>query len=1020
MKKVLQSSKKLLLVLLLLSAQLGYAQTTVKGRIVDGETNEGLPGATVLETGTSNGVITDVDGNFSLTVSANATLTVSYIGYVTQVISAAGGDITITLMPDVTALSEIVVIGYGEQQKKVATGAIAAIGEDKLRGFNVPSLENALAGQMSGVQVSSSSGQPGSNRPIFIRGVGTNGDASPLYVVDGLVVQDINWINPADVMSINVLKDAASTAIYGARGANGVVIVTTRKGKSGAYEVTYDGFMSSSQPWRMPDMLNSSQYFELISEKYDNSNVALPLGFPTSEADIEENTDWFDVLIEPAKIQSHKLSFGKGTESGNILVSLSYWDEQGSIGGDKSNYKRITGRINSETKISPRLTVGQNLAYFNSVRNSIPENNAFGSPLSDAFNYDPITPVYDEAGEFGFGHSNWVQKEYINPLGRIFISNNENKLTKMIGNVYTDVKIIEGLSVRSDLGFDYTATLDRFFTPSYEFRSTFANPYNGIGQGTFQGLQLQIENYATYQRTFLDNHNVQVVTGISTRKHTGTYLGGFANGIPADYEFNKNWWYLDGSPTAADSTHTNYGGAIPEYRFNSFFGRVIYNFKEKYLVTASVRRDGSSRFGGNNKYGIFPAVSFGWVVSEESFFNVRQIDFLKLRASWGRNGNDRIADFAYLPVVAPGSNYAFGDSYYTGATEIRPANPDLKWEEVDMVDIGFEAGFLNGDLNLEFSYYNKTTIDLLIAEPVPSVVGANSDPITNVGSVRNSGIELDLRYTKVMGDLRISTAFNLSTLTNETLKVNSENGVLPGVSWPVRNVVITGMEAGLPIGYFRGYKTAGVFNDNADIFGYINDEGDPIQPNAQPGDLKFVDVNGDGQITTEDITMIGKPWADMRLGLDINVVYKGFDMRALFAASIGNDLYRIYERQDVPQANMQTEWLDRWTPDNINAEYPRLSLGGENQVPSDFYVEDASFVRLRNFQIGYSLSTKGLETIQAKKLRIYISMDNLLTFTKYTGFDPDIGTYGNVFDTGLDKGFYPSAKSIGGGLTLTF
>ncbi len=1020
MKKVIQSIRALVPVLFLMLHLTTQAQTTISGRVLDGDTGEGLPGATVLETGTSNGVITDIDGNFSLSVAADATLTISFIGYVTQVVSASGGTITVTLLADVQALNEIVVIGYGEQQKKVATGAIAAIGEEKLRGFNVASVENALSGQMSGVQVSSSSGQPGSNRPIFIRGVGTNGDASPLYVVDGMVVGDINWINPSDVLSINVLKDAASTAIYGARGANGVVIVTTRKGKDGAYEVTYDGFMSSSQPWRMPQMLNSSQYYDLITEKYANSNVGLPAGFPTSEAQITENTNWFDAIIEPASIQSHKLSFGKGTEAGNIYVSLSYWDEQGSIGGDKSNYKRITGRINSETRISERLTLGQNLAYFNSVRSSIPENNAFGSPLSDAFNYDPLTPVFDPAGEFGFGHSDFVQKEYINPLGRIFISNNENKLNKILGNVYTNFKVIEGLSVRSDLGFDYTATLDRAFTPSYEFRSTFANPLNSVFQGTFQGLQMQWENYVTYDRTINENHNFQVVAGISTRRHTGTYLGGGANGIPADYEFNQNWWYLDGSPDAADSTHTNYGGVIPEYRLNSFFTRVIYNFKQKYLFTASIRRDGSSRFGPNNRYGVFPSVSAGWVVSEEAFFTIPQIDYLKIRASWGRNGNDRIADFAYTSVIAPGANYAFGNSYYTGASEVRPPNPDIKWEQVDMMDIGFEAGLLNGDLNIEFSYYNKTTVDLLITEPVASVVGGNSDPISNIGSVRNSGIELDLRYTKVMGDLRISTAFNMTTLNNEVLKVNSENAFVPGVGWPVRNAVITGMETGQPIGYFRGYKTAGIFRNQADVFGYINDEGDPLQPTAEPGDIKFVDVNGDGQITTADITSIGKPWADMRFGLDINVVYKGFDMRALFAASIGNEIYRIYERQDVPLGNMQVEWLDRWTPDNTGAAYPRLLLSGENQVPSDFYVEDASFLRLRNLQIGYSLSTKALATVQAKRLRVYISLDNILTFTKYTGFDPDIGTYGNVFDTGIDRGFYPSAKSFGGGLTLTF
>jgi TonB-linked SusC/RagA family outer membrane protein len=996
-----------------------HAQTiSVSGRVLD-ETGEGLPGATIQEVGTGNGVITDIDGNFSLKVAAGSQISISFIGYVTQIVNASE-NLNISLTPDVTALDEIVVIGYGEQQKKVATGAIAAIGNEKFEGFNVASVENALSGQLSGVQVSSSSGAPGANKPIFIRGVGTNGNASPLYVVDGLFVDDINWINPSDVLSINVLKDAASTSIYGLKGANGVVIVTTKKGKEGVFEVSYDGFTSSSKPWRLPEMLNSSQYIELINEKYANSNQALPIGFPATDAGITGSTNWFDEIIQPSKIQSHKLSFSKGTEAGNIYVSLSYWDEQGAISPDKSNYKRITGRINSLTKLSDRLTLGQNLAFFNSRRESIPENNAFGSPLADAYNLDPLTPVFDETKEFGFGQSTWVQKEYINPLSRIFITNNEYKQSQLLGNLYLDFKVIEGLTVRTDLGYEYRTNLDRGFTPAYDFRNTFQNLYNGVFQGSFERLQLKSETYATYKKTILTNHNFEAVLGTTQIKATGTYLGGGANNVLEDYEFNPNWWYLDGSPDAADSTHTNYGGALAEIRNNSFFGRVIYNYDQKYLFTVSIRRDGSSQIGPNNRYGIFPSVSAGWVISDEAFFNFAPVDYLKLRASWGRNGNDRIGAFAYESVITGGSNYAFGNNFYTGFSEARPANPDLRWEQVDMVDLGFEAGFLDGDLNVEFSYYNKTTVDLLIGQATASVVGANGDPITNVGSVRNKGIELDLRYAKILGDLRINTAFNFTTLDNEVIKVNSDNAQLPGVGWPVRNVTITAMEAGLPIGYFIGYKTAGVFNDQADIFSYINDEGDPVMPNAKPGDLKFVDVNKDGEITTADMTYIGKPWADVRIGLDISLAYKGFDMRALFAGSFGNDVYRIYERQDVPLANMQTEWLDRWTPDNINAEYPRLSLGGENQVPSDFYVENASFVRLRNLQIGYSLFQKGLDAIQAKKLRVYVSLDNILTFTKYTGFDPEIGTYGNVFDTGLDKGFYPSAQSIGGGLTLTF
>ncbi len=995
---------------------------TVTGTVTD-ESGETVPGATVLLKGTSTGTVTDIEGNYSLSVNDvnNDVLVISFIGYQTMEVPVAGQTaLDVIMRTDVTELEEIVVVGYGVQKKKVVTGAIAKIDADDIKGFNVPRVEQALQGQVSGVIVSSGSGQPGSNQTILIRGVSTNGDNSPLYLVDGLVTDNIANLNPSDIKSVEVLKDAASTAIYGARGANGVIIVTTKKGAVGKPTFSYDGFVSSASPWRLPTMMNSEEYVSAIEDKILNAGLTLPDNFPTT-AEITNSTDWMDELVEPAVTHNHQFSASKSTEGGSVYFSVGYFDQEGVIGGDKSNYRRYNARLNSDYKFNDAITIGQTLSVLHDERQSIPENNAFGSPLADAFNYDPLTPITSDTAKFGFEQSPWVEKEYINPFNRIAIQNYEAQTNRAQGNVYLTVSPIEGLTLKSDFGLDYSFSNQSSFTPSYYFRNTFQNPINDVFRENSQAGFWRWENYASYTKK-INQHNASIVVGTSRRKESSRWEGSTTGSIPLEVEDDPNWWYLSAGQDSLDLT---YGAAAPVRSLISYFARLQYDFKETYLFTATFRRDGSSKFGPNNRYGNFPSFSAGWIVSNEGFWDVPVVDFFKLRASWGRNGNDRIGDLQFSARVTPGGRvYAFGEpntTVFFGVSPVQISNPNIQWEESEQLDIGFEAHLWKSKVTVEFDYYNKETIGLLATSFVPDIAG-NDPPIANIGSVLNSGYEMSISYRESFGNVNFGATFNASTFNNEVTDVNGAQGVQNGYSWPVRNQTITNMEVGQPIGQFLGYTTLGIFRTQNDVFAHIGPNGLPLQPNAAPGDLIFADLNNDGVIDAGDIGNIGKPWPDFILGLNLNADYKGFDVRMLLTANIGNDIYKTYERQDVLYNNFQDTWLDRVTEDNPNGSYPRLiaSDPNGNQRPSDFYVEDASFMRIKNLQVGYTIPNTLAESLKIQRLRVYMAFDNILTLTGYTGFDPEIGTSGWILDTGIDKGFYPQNRSIGAGINLTF
>ena len=1036
--------KNLIIVFILFIPFLSLAQDTrggdgltVSGTIKDASNNEALIGANVVVEGTTKGVTSDFDGNFTLAdLKEGDVLAISFTGFVSQkiTVSATETQLEISLKPDTDLLEEIVVVGYGRQNKKVATGAISTISEENLDGFATSDAQSTLEGQVTGLVVNESSGQPGSSTTILIRGISTNGDNSPLFILDGLQVpaNEVKNLNPADIKSINVLKDAASTAIYGARAANGAVIITTKKGKKGG-EFRYETIISTSQPWKLPQMLGASDYLTIIREKYtndDNLSALNDLNFPVADTLSRlPNTNWMNEIFNPATITTHRLS----ASLPNTFLSLEYWDQDGVLGKldgfPKSGYRRYAARLNSTKEIGQYITVGENVYFNRTEARQIGQNNAFESVLATAFTYDPITAVKNPAKQYGFEQSKWVQKEYINPLSRLFIQNDKGHADQFMGNVYLQIKPWKNLTFKSDFGAVVTWWNYRSFTPDYQFTATVFNPQNQVTQGYGTSESFQFENYLNYTDTlsFLGGeHHINVVAGTSTRTIKSEEAGGSTRLIPSAVQFDENWQYNN---AGIDSLDLSFGSAGVDYAIISYFGRLQYDFEDKYLFTATLRRDGSSTFGTNNRFGVFPSASIGWVVSKENFFNFGPINFLKVRASWGVNGNDRITPLSFTSKIKNVFTYSFGSSggLIRGSALASPPNPSIKWEESQQIDIGFEMGLLEDKIKIEFDWYRKTTKDLLMQEAIPAYVGATDNPFSNLGEIQNQGIELGLGYTFTRGNFTLTTNLTYTRFKNEVLKIAGDAEFLPGWKWPVRETVISRMTVGKPIGHFVGYKTDGIFQTQEEIFRHIDSKGDMLQPDAKPGDLKFIDINGDDKIDTDDLTDIGSPWADHIIGLSFKAdydfkkygkVYVSF----ILSSQIGHDIYRAYERTDIPFTNYQSFWLDRWQTDKPSTELPRLTANdpNNNQRPSDFYVEDASFVRLRNFQIGYNFSRELLDYVKMKGLRVYFTANNLFTITKYRGFDPDIGSNGWILDTGIDKGYYPSNKSFSFGASVIF
>ena len=1020
--------KKAVLALLILMYSFAvFAQgIQVKGVVTSADDGQPIPGVSVVVKGTTLGMITDINGSYSLNAQGNSTLVFSFVGMKTQEIPVnMKSVINVVLTTEQTDIDEVVVVGYGTQKKSLVTGAISKVNSEDLKKSSDMRVTQALQGKTAGVVISSNSGQPGDQVSIRIRGIGTNGDAEPLYIIDGLPMSGsgTDFLNSSDVESIEVLKDAASSAIYGARGANGVILITTKSGKKDTkMTVSYDGYYGVQNPWRKLRMLNSQEYMMLTNEAAMNGGLSPKF----SAAQISENTvdtDWQDEMFNyNAPKQNHSVSLNGGNDKISYSSSLNYFNQDGIVAKGKSKYEKFGYHLNTTAEFGfLKLGSNLNLAYINS--RGIDTNSHFGNGLAQAINMPPIVPVKYSDGswatpeDFGIG-----LQEITNPIALLDKVNQNTKTSKIIGGLTAEIDFnkinpaLKGLTFKSTYSGEMALVNYRGYNPYYYLDAMHFTITDKVSQNMNLYSRWNFENVLTFDKT-LDIHHFTLMAGTTAFKDMYENISGEKSDVIFD-DFEHA--YLD---NATNPLSASTGGSYSEHTVASLFGRINYDLKDRYMLTATIRRDGSSRFGSENKYGYFPSVAGGWVISREDFMSgVHGVDLLKLRASWGQNGSENIGNFGYTSIIGNQNIYYFGDSktQYNGTQPTRIANPSLKWETSEQTNIGLDFATLGSSLRVTLDYYVKTTKDWLVTAPVPMLVG-NSAPIINGGSVRNSGFEGEVSYKKQFNKLYFNASINGAYNKNEVLDIQNAEKRLQGGDGGFGQSGVLYAAVGTPMGVFYGIKTDGIFQTQDEINAYVGSTGAKIQPSAKPGDIKFIDENADGKITDADRVTMGSPYPDFTGGLNLNLDYKGFDLNMFVYAALGQEVYDATRRYDMNGTNYRADWLNRWTGPGTSNYYPRVTFVDDNQnmkTVSDFFIHDGSYVRLRNITLGYTLPKTVTEYLKIKNLRFYVTAENLLTFTKYKGYDPEIG--GGVFSNGIDHGIYPQSRTILGGVNITF
>ena len=1007
-------------ILSLLGSVSTFAQNQISGLITD-NTGEPLIGASILIKGTTSGTITDYDGQFELTLAPNQNiLEVSYTGYEDQEINVGNQtELNIVLGESISLIDEVVVVGYGTQKRSKISGAVSTVTSDEITEAPVLRTEQALQGRIAGVQVAQNSGSPGSALTVRIRGVGTINNSDPLYIVDGIPVDGIDFLNPNDIESINVLKDAASAAIYGARGANGVVLITTKGGKiNQSGKVSYDAYYGVQSPWKQMNLLNAREYAILSNEANINSGI-IPLPEFANPDQLEEGTNWQEAIFQDAPIYSHQLSFTGGSERSSYTASGNYFVQDGIIGGRKSGFERYTVRLNSRNNLKDWLTIGNTLGFTYLSRNIVPENNEFITPLVRALNMDPVTPVRKPDGTFAYSY--YSDTDITNPLNAIAQINDKWTTHRIVGSVYGEVDITKKIKYRSVYSVDATFATRDIFRPRFDSSINTLlsdapagekNFINSVSKQHNTWRNWQWENVLTYNEVFADRHNVGLTLGTTVLNNRHDYAGGGNTNLPSNDPEDA---YISNTidPIASQSA---YAGAT-ESALLSFFGKVNYDLDDKYLFSATFRADGSSRFGRNNRYGYFPSFSLGWVINREDFWAIDAVSLFKLRASWGQNGNDKIGDYSFSTIVNAGQNYSFGpDEIITnGNVPLVSANPDLKWETSTQTDIGVDVEMYDGKINFVADYYIKNTSDMLYAAPIPFVAGTQA-PVRNIGEVENKGLELSLSYRNRDHELKYSIGGNIAFVSTDVVSLG-EGGEPINTGNVFSAGTVSRTEVGHPIASFYGYVTDGIFQNQQEVEAHAAQN-----ENTAPGDIRFKDLNGDDIINNLDRTYIGNPTPDFTYGINADMEYKGFDMSLFIQGVEGNDVFNGIVRYDFSYTNRPQSILNRWTGAGTSNSEPRVTINDPNfnARVSDRFVEDGSYIRLKNIQLGYSLPKSLIGRLNIEKFRLYLSAQNLITITDYSGLDPEIGATQGALDLGIDRGFYPQSRTFLGGVNITF
>lgn len=987
-----------LLFTLHLSAQ---NKRTITGTILD-EKGESIIGASVAVKGTANGTITDIDGKFSLDVNENDILAITYVGFLAQEIPVTGkSNLQITLKENAEMLDEIVVVGYGVMRKRDLTGAVSSIDSKSMQDKPVANIGEALQGRASGVQIINS-GAPGSNVSIRIRGISTINNSEPLLVIDGVPTDlSLNALNMDDVQTVDVLKDASATAIYGSRGANGVVIITTKKGKSG------DGVVSFSANWgiqnatSMPDMLNASQFAsyhnDMIANYSGTENLMQRPDFadPTT---LGKGTDWMDELFRTSTIQNYSVSYSGGTDKSNYYVSAGILDQEGIV--TDTSYKRYTVQFNGESKVKPWLKLGNNVTLSHDAKKQ-------GSySIRDAMAAQPTQPVYNEDGTYsGPGNPAYWYGDIKNPLGNAKVNSQTTKGYNLLGNIFAEINFFDKVTFKTLGGIDFKFWDKENFSPKYDWKPI-SQPESYRYEESNKSLTYLWDNTLTYIDTFNENHHLNVMIGSSAQNNVYNKMNASVQGFLSD----KNNQLSNGlnQPTV--------GGTKNDWALLSFMGRVNYNYTDKYLLTLTVRRDGSSRFSKDNRWGTFPSVAAAWRLSEEAFYQKNKwVNDIKVRAGYGVTGNQwGINEYAYFTKLKTGQ-YVFNGTPVSTLYPLVMPNPDVKWETVKQWNAGIDLSLIDQRINLSLDGYIKNTTDMLVPMAVPITTGYSDIyvPSINAGKVRNTGWELTISSRNLTGELEWNTDLNVSYNKNKVISMNEGVPLFTGDDINMTKVLVNA--EGNPINSFYGYVTNGLFQN----WDQVNNASIQVPGGTAPGDIRFSDLDNNGVINDNDRTYIGNPTPEWSFSMNNSFAYKNFDLQIFLQGVAGNDIYnanRIWqEGMAVPQ-NQTAKVLDRWTGEGTSNSVPRAvySDPNKNARHSSRFVEDGSYLRIKNLTLGYTLPQAISKKAYLQTVRMYMSCQNLYTMTKYSGFDPEVGA------NGIDLSTYPLTRTISFGVNVKF
>jgi len=972
-----------------------FSQIRVSGKITD-EKGEALIGVNVLVKNTNNGALSDLEGKYSLEVpDKQVVLVFSYVGFSSKEINLEGkSELNVILSESVELLNEIVVVGYGTQRKSDLTGVVGTIKSEEIQKFASANITQALQGKIAGVQVVSGSGRPGEAPIVRIRGTGTLNGASPIYVVDGLILDNIDFLNASDIASMEVLKDASAAAIYGTRGANGVIIITTRQGaKNTKAQVRFNAWQGVQQPAKLLALTNAGEYGLLVNE-LSNKPVFTDLNA------LGSGTDWQNEIFRNAAFRNYNLQISGGSDQMTYSISGDAFLQDGII--RSSYFNRYSLRINNTYQLASFIKIGHNVSYVQSAANREP-----GGIVFNAYAADPTAVAVDADGKFG---NTSVLSNVSNPVAQLkYNAYNRSGGQQLAGNAFIDIHPLKNITLKSSIGFNSFMNKSKSFEPEFYVNDKQRNPESRLFVGNSQTSDWQWENTAVYQKDFKE-HRVTLLTGYTVQSRQGEFLGGSRNRLIGDTED----FYFNNAGDA--QTATNYQGANTPERYESYLFRSNYAFKDKYLLTFSFRRDGSSKFGSEKRGGNFPSLAFAWRAKEEPLLkNLQGLSNLKFRVSWGILGNDKIPTGAAIPTVTNNLSAVFGpdEALIFGASLVTLANPFLQWEESRSLNGGFDIGFLDNRLTAEVDLYHRLTTKILVPVPIPDYVGSAGNPYVNAADVVNKGLDITLNFQNKEGKFNYKWSVLGSFIDNNVISLGSTGNAL-------RDVVINGdfatlTQPGYPIGSFFGYKVAGVYQNAEDVKTYPNNN--PVKP----GDLRFEDINADGIINAKDRTWLGSPIPAVNYGFNLELSYGGFDFNAEFNGVYGNKILnakKMFRGFGIP--NFETSFLNRWNKDNPSNTDPRITNGGyPNFVVSDYFLEDGSFFRLRTLGIGYSLPENLINKMLIKSLRVFARANNLFTWTKYSGYTPEVGSE-NVLQVGIDRGIYPLSKTIVFGVSCHF